>query len=103
MKIVMSLVIGLVLSPLAVMAESFKYEEGTHYVELTIPVKVRDSSKIERLQSIFPTAVPTVTSLSLCLLIGRKACRLMLSSIVPRPSGTRTIRYMRKPIMLPRQ
>ena len=47
MKIVMSLVIGLVLSPLAVMAESFKYEEGTHYVELTIPVKVRDSSKIE--------------------------------------------------------
>jgi thiol:disulfide interchange protein DsbA len=47
MKIAISLIIGLVLSPLAVMAESFKYEEGTHYVELTIPVKVRDSSKIE--------------------------------------------------------
>ena len=47
MKIVMSLVVGLVLSPLVVMAESFRYEEGTHYVELTIPVKVRDSTRIE--------------------------------------------------------
>lgn len=47
MKIVKSLIIGLMFLPLAVIAESFQYEEGTHYVELTIPIKVRDSGKIE--------------------------------------------------------
>ena len=29
------------------LAESFEYEEGTHYVELQIPIKTKDSSKIE--------------------------------------------------------
>lgn len=47
MKIVMGLVIGLVFAPLAVMAESFRYEEGTHYVELAIPIRVKDSTRIE--------------------------------------------------------
>ncbi len=47
MKIVQSLLISLMLLPVALQAESFKYEEGTHYVELTIPIRVRDSGKIE--------------------------------------------------------
>jgi thiol:disulfide interchange protein DsbA len=47
MKILLSLVIGLVLSPWVVMAETFRYEEGTHYVELTIPIRVRDGARIE--------------------------------------------------------
>jgi thiol:disulfide interchange protein DsbA len=42
-----SLVFGLILMPLLVVAEDFKYEEGTHYVELPIAIKVRDAGKIE--------------------------------------------------------
>jgi thiol:disulfide interchange protein DsbA len=47
MKILQSLVISLVILPVVALAESFKYEEGTHYVELRIPIKVRDPAKIE--------------------------------------------------------
>ena len=47
MKIVKNLFIVLLFLPALVMAETFQYEEGTHYVALTVPVKVRDTSTIE--------------------------------------------------------
>lgn len=47
MKIITSMIVALVLVPLIAMAETPVYEEGTHYMELPIPVKVRDPGKIE--------------------------------------------------------
>jgi thiol:disulfide interchange protein DsbA len=47
MKIVMSMILGLILMPLVAVAETFQYEEGTHYAVLPIPIKVRDPEKIE--------------------------------------------------------
>lgn len=47
MTIRKSMILALILLPLSALAETFQYEEGTHYMELPIPVKVRDATKIE--------------------------------------------------------
>jgi thiol:disulfide interchange protein DsbA len=44
--LVVSLFVTL-LMPLAGLAESPQYEEGTHYIELTIPIRSRDPARIE--------------------------------------------------------
>ncbi len=47
MKIITSMILAVILMPLVAVAETFPYEEGTHYAVLPIPVKVREPGKIE--------------------------------------------------------